>query len=184
MASDSKTVLRLSDLQNRNDTGFLLTPDADDRAELAKELDIRGLRKLRFEGKLVPQGKTDWQLTAHLGATVIQECVVTLEPVTTRIDQQINRTYVQAFESPLIGEAEMPDDDTVEPLPTLLDLREVMEEALSLALPDFPRAPGVELGEAVYTEPGVKPMTDEDARPFAGLASLKDALDKGNKTEE
>jgi hypothetical protein len=30
----------------------------------------------------------------------------------------------------------------------------------------------------VHAEPGQKPMTDEDARPFAGLGALRDALKK------
>ena len=45
-----------------------------------------------------------------------------------------------------------------------------------LTLPEYPRAEGAQLGEAVYTKPGHAPMKDEDARPFAGLASLKDQL--------
>jgi uncharacterized metal-binding protein YceD (DUF177 family) len=52
----------------------------------------------------------------------------------------------------------------------------VLTEALSLALPDFPRADGAELGSQVYAADGVAPMTDEDAKPFAGLASLKAKL--------
>jgi len=53
-----------------------------------------------------------------------------------------------------------------------LDLEEVMAEALALALPLYPRAEGVDLGEAVYTEPGKRPMSDEEAKPLAGLAEL------------
>jgi len=98
--------------------------------------------------------------------------------VTTRIDQKIKRTYLSDIEDPLIGEVEMPEDDTVEEFPTTLNLVDVMTEALALALPDFPRADGAELGEAIFTEPGVAPMRDEDTRPFAGLSSLKDALEK------
>ena len=71
----------------------------------------------------------------------------------------------------------MPDDDTVDALPDELDLRSVLMESLSLALPAFPRAEGVELGEAVFTEPGKSAMTDEDARPFAGLSTLKNKLE-------
>jgi hypothetical protein len=35
----------------------------------------------------------------------------------------------------------------------------------------------------VVTEPGVAPMRDEDARPFAGLAGLKDQLSDGSKDD-
>jgi hypothetical protein len=44
------------------------------------------VRKLRFIGTLEPEGAQDWRLTADLGATVVQPCVVTLAPVTTRLE--------------------------------------------------------------------------------------------------
>ena len=93
-----------------------------------------------------------------------------------------NETAPRSFGDPLIGEVEMPEDDTVEELPATLNLVDVMTEALALALPDFPRADGAELGEAIFTEPGVAPMRDEDTRPFAGLSSLKDALEKKDES--
>ena len=51
--------------------------------------------------------------------------------------------------------------------------------ALALALPLYPRAPGAELGQAVFAEPGTAPLKDEDLRPFAGLAGLKAKLEGG-----
>jgi len=75
----------------------------------------------------------------------------------------------------------MPEDDTVEALPVNLDLVQVMTEALSLALPLYPRADGADLGEAVFTQPNTAPMTDDDAKPFAGLGALRDSLE--NKGE-
>ena len=44
--------------------------------------------------------------------------------------------------------------------------------ALALALPLYPRAAGVELGEAVFTEPGLAPLREGDLKPFAALAGL------------
>ena len=71
------------------------------------------------------------------------------------------------------AEIEMPEDDTQEPLPEVIDLGAVMAEALALALPDYPRAPGAELGEAVFAAPGVAALRDADLRPFAALAKLR-----------
>ncbi len=47
---------------------------------------------------------------------------------------------------PTDDEAEMPEDDTAEPLPEVIDPGAVMFEALALALPDYPRAPKAETG--------------------------------------
>jgi uncharacterized metal-binding protein YceD (DUF177 family) len=111
---------------------------------------------------------------------VVQPCVVTLAPVTTRIDIDITRRYSATHVEPEADEAEMPEDDTTEALPDRLDLTAVMLEALALALPDYPRAEGAELAERQFAAPGVAPMTDADAKPLAGLAALRDRL----KTDE
>lgn len=184
MSHLTKSKIRLSELSNRRATEFTLEPDGDARAAIAEELGIIGIKKLRFTGTLAPAGKRDWLLEAQLGATVVQSCVVTLDPVTTRIDEDVTRRYMaEVPELPEMSgsEVEMPEDDTVEALPETLDLAEVMAEALSLALPAFPRAEGAALGEAVYAEDGVQPMRDEDAKPFAGLASLRESLEKKDK---
>ncbi len=159
--------------------GFALRPDEAARAEIIARLELLGLRKLSFAGAVAPDGSRDLVLTAKLGATAVQACVVTGEPVTTRIDTQVTRRYLADFEEPEGDEIEMPEDDSAEPLPASIDLGAVMEEALSLALPDFPRAEGVDAVDLTVTEPGVAPMTDEDAKPFAGLKALKDKLGGG-----
>ncbi len=174
------TTLSLSRLGRAAPTAFSVEPDAEARKALAEALDLRGLRKVRLVGEVRPEGKADWRLEAKLGATVVQDCVVTLEPVTTRIDAPVTRSYRVDLPEPSGEEMEMPEDDTIEPLPTSLDLAQLLSEALALAVPDYPRAEGVELGEAVYAAPGVIPMTDEEAKPLAGLASLRDQLTKGN----
>lgn len=175
-------MIRLAELSHRKDTPFLCEPDAAARSGISEELNLLMVRKLRLEGVLQPMGRQDWQLEAHLGATVQQACSVTLEPVTTRIDERVTRTYTANFAVPNGSEVEMPEDDTIDPLPETLNLHEVMMEALALALPAYPRADGAEAGTTIFTEPGKQAMSDADARPFAGLANLRDRLE--NKDEK
>jgi uncharacterized metal-binding protein YceD (DUF177 family) len=166
-------IIRLAELGQREATRFEIVPEAGERIRLAEDLGIPGVKKLRFAGWLRPEGRQDWRLEAELGATVVQESVVSLEPVATRIDEKVVRRYVAGLAEPEPGESEMPEDDTVEELPRTLDLVEVMLEALALALPPYPRAEGEELGEVVVTDEGAEPLTAERVRPFAGL---KDAF--------
>ncbi|WP_375342458.1 YceD family protein [Yoonia sediminilitoris] len=173
--------LRLADLPNRRPSPFSLTPTAEERRAIADALGIEGIKKLRFEGELSPLGQKDWGLQATLGATVVQACVVTLGPVTTRIDEDVSRTYLAEMPQVEGTEVEMPEDDTVEQLPETLDLAAVMIEALSLALPPYPRADGAMLEQTVFADPDVSPMTDDDAKPFAGLGALRDSLEKKDK---
>ncbi|MCT4682920.1 MAG: DUF177 domain-containing protein [Roseicyclus sp.] len=176
--------LALARLSRAADRPISVTPDAQTRARLADELGLDALRKLRLEGRLIPTGKRDWRLEAVLGATVVQPCVVTAAPVTTRIDEPLTRRYLADMPEPEGDEVEMPEDDSAEPLPDTLDLLAVMTEALALALPPYPRAEGAELGAAVFAPPGVAPMTDEDAKPLAGLAALRDRLGGAGQTDD
>lgn len=182
LADQTRSQLRLADLANRKPTHFDLTPDANARTKIADALGIAGIKKLRFTGQIAPAGKRDWVLTAELGATVVQPCVITLDPVTSRVDEKIERRYLADYEEIAASEVEMPEDDTVEAAPETLDLNHVMTEALALALPPFPRSQGAELGQLVHTEAGKDAMTDDDAKPFAGLGALRDALQ--NKADE
>ncbi len=172
------TAFRVADLPQNRPTEFELSPDADHLQRLIRELDLSGLRKVRFAGSLQARGKKDWMLTARLGATVVQPCVVSLDPVTTRIETDVSRHFLADLPEPDAEEVEMPEDETLEHLGDEIDVAEIMEEALALALPLYPRKDDADLGEAVFTEPGKTAMRDENARPFAGLAGLRDALDK------
>lgn len=170
--------LRVADLSQNSPTSFDIRPDSTAMTALASELDLRGLRKLRFTGEINAQNQRDWHLTGMLGATALQVCVVTLEPMTTRVDVPVERFFLAGMETSDEPEVEMPEDDNAELLGSHIDPQAVMVEALALAIPHYPRKEGVELGEAVFTAPGQEPMRDEDTRPFAGLAELQDQLKK------
>lgn len=169
-------VIRVATLAKGEPRSLTIAPESEARARIATALGIDAVKKLGFEGTLAPIGKRDWQLTGRLGATVVQPCVVTLAPVTTRIDVAVNRRWLADWAEPDADEVELPEDVDADPLRAEIDIGAVIVEALALALPDFPRAEGVALGEAVFGEPGTAAMTDADARPFAGLAALRDKL--------
>lgn len=173
---------RVVDLPQNTLTGFELQPDPSQLSALAAELDLLSLRKLRFKGTIGASGEHDWQMTGHLGATVVQPCVVTLVPVTTRIEVDVQRRFFAGMEVPEgEEEIEMPKDDNCELLTSHIDPEAVMLEALAMSLPQYPRADGAELNKAVFTEPGKTAMTDQDARPFAGLAGLRNKLADGDE---
>ncbi|WP_127900389.1 YceD family protein [Solirhodobacter olei] len=166
--------IRSSDVAGKRRIAFRLTPKAEDRAALAAELGISAVGKLDFEGALSPLGRSDVALEGRLKASVTQPCVVTLAPVTTKIDEPVARRYLAEMPEPEGEEVEMPEDETAEPLPQVIDLAEVMAEALALTLPLYPRAPGAELGP----EAG-ESVAEERNRPFAGLKGLLDGNSGG-----
>lgn len=179
----SAQALRVSDLPQNSQTAFEIVPDSAALSGLAKMLGVDALRKLRFSGVVGAQGTSDWRLDGQLGATVVQPCGVTLAPVTTRIDVPVTRLYLSDYVDPDAPEVEMPEDETIEPLGPWIDPEAVMIEALSLAIPEYPRAAGAALGETVLTEPGAQPLRDADLKPFAGLAALRSQLENDSDSD-
>lgn len=165
-------LFRLADLPQRKATRFDLRPDAGACAAIAAALGIEAVSGLSFRGTLAPSGRRDWVLEATLEANVVQACIVTLAPVTTRIHEAVTRRYLAEVAAVEGEEVEMPEDDTIEALGERIDAGAVMLEALALALPAYPRAEGAEIGTARFAEPGAEPLDDAALRPFANLADM------------
>jgi len=180
-AAQGKAVYRVRELSSHSPTAFHLRPTPDVTEAICTQLGLSGLRKLSFVGDIRSEGRRDWRLKARIGATVVQPCVVSLQPVTTRLDEDITRLFVAEMpDTPLAEEQEMPEDDTQEPLGDVIDLEAVMIEALALALPDYPRSDDARFEGAEMTPPGADPITPEETKPFAALAGLKKKLDQGD----
>lgn len=89
-------VIELARLRDVESFAFDIAPSAAEAARIAGLMDAQAVRKLRFAGSLARVAGGGWQLDALLGATVVQTCVVTLDPVTTRIDQPVRRRFLPA----------------------------------------------------------------------------------------
>ncbi|WP_112308991.1 YceD family protein [Pseudogemmobacter bohemicus] len=176
--------LRAATLSHRKPTRFRWRPDAAARAELARSLDLQRIDTLTFAGEILPEGRSDFRLSARLEADLTQSCVVTLAPVPARIDEEVSRRYLSDWADPEAEETEIPDDDSQEALPEVIDIADVAREALALALPPWPRAEGATLGEAVFAPPGETPLTEDALKPFAGLAGLLKKDDKPDGAPE
>ncbi|MGE4351375.1 MAG: DUF177 domain-containing protein [Bdellovibrionales bacterium] len=111
-------------------------------------------------------------VTGTILAEVVQQCVVTLEPVPSQVRDTINVLYAPPHlikndrEGPLgdIGEAEAP-----EPIENgVIDLGELASQHLATALDPYPRKEGAELGRVEANGPSataeITPMN-----PFALL---------------
>ncbi|NHF71733.1 YceD family protein [Paracoccus xiamenensis] len=162
--------LRVSHLSPSRPNPFDLTPDATARSAIADELDLLDLPQFRFEGAIRASGSDAWALTGQLSATVVQACAITLAPVKTKLTEEVSLLFSPHVATPEEEEVEM-GDETVEPLGQWIRLGDIALEALALALPPHPRAPGAELPQDVQDD-GAE---DEPRRPFAGLADLMKA---------
>ncbi|MEM8790763.1 MAG: DUF177 domain-containing protein [Pseudomonadota bacterium] len=183
--ADTKSVtppshpLELAELTRDADTAFDFSLSADDCSTAARFMRIREIREARFEGSISPWQESGWSLKGRLTAITVQDCVVTLAPVTQYIEEDVLRRFIpeasMAEATEILVDAE-DENDGPEPIGPRIDLAAVMLEGLALALDPYPRADGAKLETSAFTEPGVAPMTDEDARPFAKLAALRSKL--------
>lgn len=121
-------------------TTHAIAANADERAALARRFALLSLDRLEAEVRLERLEGGLVRLTASLAAAVVQECVVTLEPVPARIAEDFTVLYgaaEAARDVVLDGEAE-----PVEPLDGgRIDIGEAVAQQLSLSLDPFPRAP-------------------------------------------
>ena len=155
---------------------FLLVLRRKAAAAMADDIGAIEIKKLRFEGVIVSTGASAWQLTGKLGATVIQECVVSLSPVKTRLDIDVVRNF--STEEP--GGAARP----YAPVPKLdievvaksIDLAAVAREALLLELPIYPKIEGAEATQSNCSGVNEPDFNEDGRRPFASLSELRNRL--------
>ena len=143
-----------------------------EQTALARVFDAREVPRMRMEGTIAPLGEDGWTLQARLRATVIQTCVVTLEPVTSRVDAVVKREFVPGREDRI---DELDPDEIAEPLRDEIDLGLIAMEELALALPPYPRNPTADISRYA---PDDAELDDERPNPFAALVGLRDKMDK------
>lgn len=132
-----------------------------ERAALARRFGIPGIGSLTATLRLVPEPDGAVRAEGRLEAAVVQDCVVTLEPVPQRVAEAFALRLLPAGREPADG----PDDlDEVEAEGNVADLGELVAEQLALALDPYPRAPGAELPAEAR---------DGGAAAFGALAALR-----------
>ena len=175
------SLVRFSDINQSKPFDFHLLLSNQKVSELVKRLDLLSIKKVSLVGKLSPLSINKWSLKAELRATVKQKCVISFKPVQTIVCEPISRTFSSSalqntFEADDDGISPVIFDDTLQELNDHIDLAEIIFEELTLILPNYPKIEGAELGYYSVTEPGAKPLTDENIKPFAQLSELKDKL--------
>ena len=149
----------------------------DKLLDVAAYMGVASIETVAFTGELSAWGEAGWRVSGTLTAHLVQTCVVTLSPVPQEVDEPVSRVFVPIGQISDEDEVTVDlDEDSPDPFSEAIELGAMMLEELSLALDPYPRAEGAELETRIFAAPGVEPMTDEDARPFAKLAALKEKL--------
>ena len=77
----SDKIIKFANLNTVRTNSFHWKSDAINNSKIAKQLDLLSVEKIDFKGKISAHGKKKWLLSGKLGATALQQCVVTLEAV-------------------------------------------------------------------------------------------------------
>ena len=135
-----------------------IAADAGERAALARRFGVAVIESLAATIRL-ERDRDAVRFSAHFVADVVQSCVVTLEPITSRITKDFGVLFAPAAGTAgTVEVAAEGDDDLAEPLNgDTIDLGEVVAENLGLNLTPYPRRGGVVFSAEV---PG---GNDEDA---------------------
>jgi hypothetical protein len=149
---------------------FDLAADAATREAVAKAAGVLALPRLEASFDLSPVANNGIRVTGMVSANVEQTCVITLDPMSSRVEERIDLVFVPpgAAEvqppAAILGGSEEPDPPEI--LQNgIIDLGALATEFLVLGIDPYPRKPDVSF-ETPREE-------DSTAHPFAALAALK-----------
>lgn len=164
-----------------------ISPDAEARKRLAQRLGLVSLDDLKVDIVISRKsGEIAYHVKGHMDAGVTQSCVVTLEPVRSRIKEDFDAWFADSEAAVSIarlrherqsrtGHGEVPvlsEREDPEPLVNgKIDLGELVTQYLSLSINPYPHAEGVvfEVGDDEHGK-----ETPEALRnPFAALKDWK-----------
>lgn len=149
-----------------------LLANGEVRASLAAFVGLRDLSRFEAVIDVVREGH-GLRATGRVRATAGQNCVITLEPVESEIDEAFDVRFVPAASAGTIdagdadasGRAGQADESPEAMVDGTADVGAVATEFLLLGIDPYPRKP-----EAVFEAP---PSKDAADHPFAALASLR-----------
>src|SRR5262249_53014896 len=148
-----------------------LVADESVRTALAEAAGVNALTRLDATFDLTRHGRGGLHVVGGVTATVRQTCVITLEPISNEVNEQVDLVFAPAdAQAATAAEVPIGVDHPPEPIVVgVVDLGAVATEFLILGIDPYPRKPG-----AVFEAPQA---ADRETTPFAALATLKKSGD-------
>ena len=154
------------------DTGrrFDLAADAQTREAVAKVALVLAVPRFNAEFELTRHGRDGLRVVGSVSAMVEQNCVITLEPMQSEIEEAIDLVFapprVSSLEHASKAEPKAAGEDFEVLRDGVVDLGAIATEFLILGIDPYPRKPG-----AIFDAP--RPDDEPANRPFAALAAWK-----------
>lgn len=140
---------------------------------LAARFGLPAIHSLTAELKVSRWRGEGLKFKGHVKADIDQTCVVSLDVFRSLLDDRFESYFLPAGSMAGADEAAIEESDA-EPFENgIIDMGEVVAEAMALALDPYPKKPGVDFTDRL--EPESAPSEGESSRnPFAGLSRLKE----------
>lgn len=150
-----------------------------ERDAVAKRLGLKAIKRLEAHFSVQHAENKMVAVVGLVSADVVQECVVTLEPLATTVEEDIDVLFAPSrlLDEQMAdgaGHVDVAHADEPEPLiDGTIDLGELAVQHLALALDPYPRQEGVSI-PAEHTKPLSPSQTSEVAsnNPFAKLKEM------------
>lgn len=144
----------------------VVEPDARQRGVLAAAHGLVSVTRYRADLLVTPWRRNGVKVAGSVKADIVQECVVTLEPLEANVSALVEGLYLpedsklgrQGFESggEIMLDADGPDAPELFSGDTI-DVGALAEEFFGLALDPYPRKPGASVGAAAPEPAAVEP---------------------------
>jgi uncharacterized metal-binding protein YceD (DUF177 family) len=149
---------------------FHLVVDASTRASIAQLAGVPDLPRLEASFDVTPHGSNGLHVVGRVSATVGQICSVTLEPMTSELNEDVDLVFLPpaAAEPRQKSRVEIEvllDDEPEALIDGRIDLGILATEFLVLGINPYPRKP-----DTVFRAASAEANS---ARPFAALANLE-----------
>jgi uncharacterized metal-binding protein YceD (DUF177 family) len=153
---------------------FQFDADPAERSALADRFGLISLDRFHASFSLRRLRKDLIRVKGHISASLVQACVITLEPIPAEIAEDLELDFSESVDEPgteMDLDAEAADGP--EPLSGgMIDLGEVASEQLGLAIDPYPRKAGAEVPAEWTADPAAEPASEPKVNPFAALEKL------------
>jgi len=169
LVSEFSRILSVARLSPKGIEEYLEAKPAERKA-LAKRFDIVEVKSLKASLTLIPKPQEAIDVTGKIEATIVQNCVVTLEPLVNRMELDVNLTFVPEEQNDKgSGEAIIEDlSDEIEVFSGgKIDIGEMVAQQVGVNIDPYPRKPNAVLPVMEF---GVS--TEKKPQPFAKLIDV------------
>jgi uncharacterized metal-binding protein YceD (DUF177 family) len=154
-----------------------IAADAPIRQRIATLAGVRDIPRLEASFDVRRHGRDGVRVSGHVSGRVAQTCVVTLDPMESAIEEDVDVVFMPERMQSEVGaevEVRLDTDDAPETLVgDTVDLGAIAIEFALLGIDPYPRKP-----DAAFELPAVP--EDPTAHPFAALAALKNRSGKAD----